>query len=179
MREMPAPKAFLRRFILHSASRCDQRGRGRSGGRAVSGRGRMRKRGPSGGGTLRSESPQQGQRPSSQNARVASARSQWPRASHCGLMHCTVKPGKYCMSFFLSGRSAYCGEACRRDPSSPELDNGWRELWRKPFVVSRGNTTIYWGMLAPALCVVDDSRDGDDAVLGRKSAGRFHRMRNA
>jgi hypothetical protein len=60
-----------------------------------------------------------------------------------------VKPGKYCMSFFLSGRSAYCGEACRRDPSSPELDNGWRGLWRKAVVVSRGNTTIYWGMLAP------------------------------
>jgi len=36
----------------------------------------MRKRGPSGGGTLRSELPQQGQRPSSQKARVASARSQ-------------------------------------------------------------------------------------------------------
>jgi hypothetical protein len=53
-----------------------QRGRGRNGGRAVSGRGRMRNRGPSGGGTFRSESPQQGQRPSSQNARVASARSQ-------------------------------------------------------------------------------------------------------
>ena len=76
-----------------------QRGRGRKGGRAVSGRGRIRKRGPSGGGTLRSDSPQQGQRPSSQNARVASARSQWPRASHCGLMHCTVKPGRNCMSF--------------------------------------------------------------------------------
>jgi hypothetical protein len=50
-----------------------QRGRGRNGGRAVSGRGRMRNRGPSGGGTFRSESPQQGQRPSSQNARVVDA----------------------------------------------------------------------------------------------------------
>ena len=89
-------------------SRQSYRGRGRSGGRAVRGRGRMRKRGPSGGGTLRRESPQQGQRPSSLNARVASARNQWPRASHSGLMHCTVKPGKYCMSFFLSGRSAFC-----------------------------------------------------------------------
>ena len=76
-----------------------QRGRGRSGGRAVSARGRMRNRGPSGGGTFRSDSPQHGQRPSSQNARVASARSQWPRASHCGLMHCTVKPGRNCISF--------------------------------------------------------------------------------
>jgi hypothetical protein len=85
-----------------------QRGRGRSGGRAVSGRGRIRKRGPSGGGTLRKALPQQGQRPSSQNARVASARSQWPRASHCGLMHCTVKPGRNCISFSLSGRNAEC-----------------------------------------------------------------------
>jgi hypothetical protein len=28
---------------------------------------------------------------------VASARSHWPRASHCGLMHCTVKPGRNCI----------------------------------------------------------------------------------
>jgi len=86
-----------------------QRGRGRSGGRAVSARGRMRKRGPSGGGTLRRESPQHGQRPSSQNARVASARSQWPRASHCGLMHCTVKPGRNCMSFPPGRPARSCG----------------------------------------------------------------------
>jgi hypothetical protein len=78
-----------------------QRGRGRSGGRAVRARGRMRKRGPRGGGTLRRKSPQQGQRPSTQNARVASARSHWPRASHCAFMHCTVKPGRYCISFPL------------------------------------------------------------------------------
>jgi hypothetical protein len=88
-----------------------QRGRGRSGGRAVNGRGRMRKRGPSGGGTLRRESPQQGQRPSSQNARVASARSQWPRASHCGLMHCTVKPGRNCISFSLTAATPFAAAA--------------------------------------------------------------------
>lgn len=76
--------------------RC-QRGRGRRGGRAVRDRGRMRKRGLSGGGTLRRKSPQQGQRPSSAMGPVASARSQWPRRSHNGLMHCTVKPGRYCM----------------------------------------------------------------------------------
>jgi hypothetical protein len=74
-----------------------QRGRGRRGGRAVSGRGRMRKRGLRGGGTLRRKSPQQGQRPSSAMGPVASARSQWPRRSHIGLMHCTVKPGRYCI----------------------------------------------------------------------------------
>jgi hypothetical protein len=60
-------------------------------------RGRMRKRGPRGGGTLRRKSPQQGQRPSVPRGVVISARSQWPRASHCGLMHCTVKPGKNCI----------------------------------------------------------------------------------
>ena len=75
----------------------DQRGRGRNGGRAVRERGRMRKRGPRGGGTLRRKSPQQGQWPSPPNGAVTSARSQWPRASHCGLMHCTVKPGKNCI----------------------------------------------------------------------------------
>jgi len=74
-----------------------QRGRGRRGGRAVRERGRMRKRGPSGGGTLRRKSPQQGQWPSMPRGVVASARSQRPRASHCGLIHCTVKPGKNCI----------------------------------------------------------------------------------
>jgi len=46
---------------------------------------------------LRRNSPQQGQRPSLATGPVTSARSQWPRASHCGLMHCTVKPGRYCI----------------------------------------------------------------------------------
>lgn len=59
----------------------------------------MRKWGPSGGGTVRRRSPQQGQRPFGS---VRSARSQRPRASHCGLMHCTVKPGKYCICFPIS-----------------------------------------------------------------------------
>lgn len=31
------------------------------------------------------------------------ARSQWPRASHSGLMHCTVQPGKYCTLILPSG----------------------------------------------------------------------------
>lgn len=61
------------------------------------GRGRIRKRGASGGGTVLSKSPQHGQRPSSAMGPVTSARSQWPRASHNGLMHCTVNPGRYCM----------------------------------------------------------------------------------
>ncbi len=63
----------------------------------MSGRGRKRRCGPSGGGTLRRKSPQEGQRPSLPMGLVASARSQWPRASHWGLMHCTVKPGRYCI----------------------------------------------------------------------------------
>ena len=57
----------------------------------------MRKRGPSGGGTLRKKSPQQGQWPSLGVRTVISARIHWPRASQSGLMHCTVKPGKYCI----------------------------------------------------------------------------------
>lgn len=73
----------------------NQRGRGRSG-RAVRERGRIRRR-PSGGGTLRRKSPQQGQRPSLATGPVTSARNQWPRSSHVGLMHCTVRPGKYCI----------------------------------------------------------------------------------
>ena len=54
---------------------------------------------------MRRNSPQQGQRPSLATGPVTSARSQWPRASHCGLMHCTVKPGRYCI-VYLRGRNA-------------------------------------------------------------------------
>jgi hypothetical protein len=49
-------------------------------------------RGASGGGTLCS-----GELQLLQNSPPdAPARSQWPRAAHSGLMHCTVQPGKYC-----------------------------------------------------------------------------------
>ena len=125
-----------------------QRGRGRNGGRAVSGRGRMRKRGPSGGGTLRSELPQQGQRPSSQNARVASARSQWPLASHCGLMHWTVKPGRNCISFSPQRPARFCAAGrVARDPNSL-TDGCWRGFWRSRALLSREKTTICWGTVA-------------------------------
>ena len=113
-----------------------QRGRGRRGGRAVRGRGRMRKRGLRGGGTLRRKSPQQGQRPSSTMGPVASARSQWPRASHNGLIHCTVKPGRYCMrtpsaaSQLCSARSGACGKAPLGGPDRIDgEDSGVRRVW--------------------------------------------------
>jgi len=50
----------------------------------------MRKRGASGGGTLRSGELQFEQR----STGIASSRSQWPRAAHSGLTHCTVRPGR-------------------------------------------------------------------------------------
>lgn len=102
----------------------------------------MRKRGPSGGGTLRRKSPQQGQRPSSSTGPVTSTRIQWPRASHIGLMHCTVKPGKYCivspqgphgsnnptanLALAAARRNrSFCGPAVRRGPlkenAGPEI----------------------------------------------------------
>jgi hypothetical protein len=71
---------------------------------------------------LRSALPQQGHRPSSQNARVASARSQWPRASHCGLMHCTVKPGRNCILFSLSGRDPKSTAAVNETQDPPATD---------------------------------------------------------
>ena len=62
--------------------------RRRIGGRCeVKARGRIRNLGAKGGGTFRRKSPQQGQRPSCEVAAVASARNQWPRASHSWLMH--------------------------------------------------------------------------------------------
>jgi hypothetical protein len=45
------------------------------------------------------------------------------------------------------------------NPSSPRMDGCWRGLWRKPAVVSRKKTTIYWGTLAPGPRVVDDRHD--------------------
>src|SRR5579872_7067935 len=45
-----------------------------------------------GGGTLRSGALQLLHSSPTESA----ARSQWPRAAHSGLMHCTVHPGKYC-----------------------------------------------------------------------------------
>jgi hypothetical protein len=104
-------------------ARRSQRGRGRSGGRAVRERGRMRKRGLRGGGTLRRKSPQQGQRPSSAMGPVASARSQWPRASHNGLMHCTVKPGRYCMRT-LSVASQLCASHDTARAAEPPSGGG-------------------------------------------------------
>lgn len=130
----------------------------------------MRKRGPSGGGTLRRKSPQQGQRPSLPVGAVASARSHWPRASHCGLMHCTVKPGKYCMC----SPSEAANPGKDRDPldgRKPIRECTWRSLrknrsgqgprkigpgqskvmagfWRERTVVSREKDTRYCGMVA-------------------------------
>ena len=49
-------------------------------------------RGLIGGGTLRSGALQLLQISDPASA----ARSQWPRAAHSGLIHCTVHPGKYC-----------------------------------------------------------------------------------
>ncbi|MGA2420601.1 MAG: hypothetical protein ABSG69_10985 [Candidatus Acidiferrum sp.] len=60
----------------------------------------MRKRGPSGGGTFRNGSPQHGHLPSLPIGAVTSARIQCPRASQATLIHCTVKPGKYCIGDF-------------------------------------------------------------------------------
>jgi len=59
-----------------------------------------RRRGLSGGGTLWSGALQllQSSPPESP------ARSQWPRARHSGLIHCTVQPGKYCTFLPLNRR---------------------------------------------------------------------------
>ena len=57
----------------------------------------MRNRGPIGGGTACNVLPQLGQNSSPALGPVRWARSQWPRAEHSWLMHCTVQPGKYCI----------------------------------------------------------------------------------
>lgn len=139
MRALSTERIALRKLLLKTVlrwiercrsrqrERCDYLGRGRRGGRPVSGRGRMRKCGVSGGGTVRTKSPQQGQRPSCPIGPAVSARSQWPRISQCGLMHCTVKPGKYCICVPSAGASIRgCTEATcsKSSPGRPERNDG-------------------------------------------------------
>ena len=111
------PVSYLNPYLEEKRLAGNQRERGRRGGRAVSRRGRMRKCGPSGGGTLRRKSPQEGQRPSSPTGPATSARSQCPRASQSGLMHCTVKPGKYCIASPSEARSSRQSPAVVLGPS--------------------------------------------------------------
>lgn len=112
----------------------------------------MRKRGPRGGGTVRKASPQQGQRPSSLMGPVASARSQWPRASHSGLMHCTVKPGKYCMRLISPSGGRWAAPPLLKAKYRPWLTDGLLAgLWSESGVVSSKKATIYSGRLAVAV----------------------------
>ena len=117
---------------------------------------------------MRSMSPQQGQRPSSLMGPVASARSQCPRASQSGLMHWTVKPGKYCMRFLqwtaarVDSRRPTLATQRERErlqasrsprangqlPPTGEKQKLWRGLLRRMPVVSRGNTTRCGGAFA-------------------------------
>src|SRR2546430_28415 len=63
-------------------------------------------------------------------------------------MHCTVKPGRYCISFFLSGRSALslCGPA--RNPEFSADHQSWRALCRVVPVLSSRKTATYRGRVA-------------------------------
>ena len=128
--------------------------RGRSGGRPASKRGRMRKRGPSGGGTLRRESPQEGQRPSLATGPAASARSQRPRAAHSGLMHCTVRPGRYCIASPQRPQSANpCGAAPPgRAPSWLQSPAGGSVLGHGPGTAREQH--LCWRALCPESSLV-------------------------
>lgn len=97
----------------------------------MSGRGRKRRCGPSGGGTLRRKSPQEGQRPSIPRGLAVSARSQWPRASQSGLMHCTVRPGRYCICFSPRGREAQANGAVATH--GPAQRKSVRAPWPPPY----------------------------------------------
>ena len=126
----------------------------------------MRRWGPSGGGTLRRGSPQLLQR----SLPEMLARSQWPRASHCGLMHCTVQPGRYCMippecSFVCLGRA---GLPCRKGPL-PTVTRLMARILPQPSCGVKRKPTIPCGTVA---------RTGGScsSVLarGRHAAGRFN-----
>jgi hypothetical protein len=117
----------------------------------------MRKCGPSGGGTLRRESPQLGHRPSPAAGRATSARSHWPRASHIGLMHCTVKPGRYCIASpqrphgpahslrakaARDRRSPLAAKLARRSPREEKRPAGGQAPWARG---TRGNSALNSG----------------------------------
>jgi hypothetical protein len=50
------------------------------------------------------------------SAPETAARSQWPRAGHSGLMHCTVHPGKYCTLVPPGLTTAFSGAWFRSEP---------------------------------------------------------------
>jgi hypothetical protein len=89
-------------------------------------------RGASGGGTLRSGELQLLQI----SIPDAPARSQWPRAAHSGLMHCTVQPGKYC-TFSPLIRRAIFSDSAPLFPANRKIigkscqDFALRLLWRQ------------------------------------------------
>jgi hypothetical protein len=49
---------------------------------------------------------------------------------------------------FPHGRGAFCGCGPKQDPNSPVTDGCWRGFWRRPTLLSSGNTTIYCGWVA-------------------------------
>ncbi len=72
-----------------------------------------------GGGTACNEQPQLGQNSKPAFGPERWARSQCPRAEHCGLMHCTVQPGRYCMRV-----SPVAASPCEGSPSVGMNNNG-------------------------------------------------------
>src|SRR6267378_5376082 len=110
----------------------------------------MRKRGPSGGGTLRRKSPQQGKWPSLGVGAVMSARIHWPRASQSGLMHCTVKPGKYCI------------DSPSEAASSGRFTHGWIA------VAQRNRSSPSWPNPAACSAATPDRADSDARSKGRQ-----------
>ena len=176
---MPAPKVFLRRFILHSAlSRRSTRARAQRRAR------RQRTR-------AHAEARAERRRDVAQE--IAAARAAAFVAERSGRVG--AQPVASCFALWINALHGEAGQILhvvfphwpqlllrRRPVARPEfpgVGGCWRGLWRKPDMVSRKKTTIYWGTLAPAPRVVDDRRDGGDAVPGRKSAGAFHRMQYA
>jgi hypothetical protein len=92
--------------------------RGRKDGRAESGRGRKWGRGARGGGTCRRDSPQEGQN----SDLTISARSQRPRSSQCGFMHCTVEPG---MRDITSSPAAACSARNGTPNAAKNVGTNW------------------------------------------------------
>jgi len=142
---MPSAEGFFGVLFYTAPCRGDQRGRGRSGGRAVSGRGRMPEARAERRRHVAQEIAAHGQRPSSLNARsrrraaVASCFALWINA-------CTVS-GQIRISF-PSLAIAFAATA-RSETRVP-----WRGRMLARIVAqtrhgSRKKTTIYWGTLAP------------------------------
>ena len=109
----------------------------------------------------------------------AEARSQWPRAAHSGLMHCTVQPGKYCTLFspLLNGKLFTANALCVNCPGPPWTGNSAgnsRGFCAAALVVSREKIQLLVVGLQPLLREGERTRRAAETFMFRRAAFFSH-----